>query len=134
MGSHNLYVSHGRWSDFGEEVEDILDVSLSKPTDLWATATDRATAGISCAMIVRRDFDALEAELSWSIAKEGDEERTETEEKNVKTVVRRRNFGRQGRQPDRKAGTRGLQESQPQKWLCKQEKNTPSMKFHTSLT
>ena len=104
MGSHNLYVNHSRWSDFGEEVEDILDVSLSKPTDLWATATDRATAGISCAMIERRDFDALEAELSWSIAKEGDEERTETEEKNVKTVVRRRNFGRAGREGGGRAG------------------------------
>ena len=49
----------------------------------------------------RRDFDALEAELSWSIAIEGDEERTETEEKNVKTVVRRRNFGRARREGGR---------------------------------
>ena len=84
------------------------------------------TADISCAMIVRRDFDALKTFVVDGDGDGGD--------RDGKTVVRRRNFGRLGRQPDRKAGTRGLQESQPQKWLCKQEKNTPSMKFHTSLT
>ena len=84
MGSHNLYVNHGYWSDFGEEVEAILDVSLTTSTDLWPTATDRGyqlrddrarrlRRAPSKIFVVDRERDG-----------DGDEERTETEEKTSK--------------------------------------------------